>query len=84
MQKHTFSMVQQKRLSLFVRHLLVLCWLLVETHEQWSVVAASGNDYAVGYCAPYHGKVCKSFITSTQVWYNKVSNRREAISVERS
>lgn len=29
----------------------------------------------IGYCAPYHGKVCKSFITSSQVWYSNVSVR---------
>lgn len=23
-----------------------------------------------GYCAPYAGKICKSFIKNTQVWYN--------------
>lgn len=27
----------------------------------------------IGYCAPYHGSVCKSFITSNQVWYSNVS-----------
>lgn len=27
----------------------------------------------IGYCAPYHGKVCKSYITSPQVWYSNVS-----------
>lgn len=27
----------------------------------------------IGYCAPYHGTVCKSFITSNQVWYSNVS-----------
>lgn len=27
----------------------------------------------IGYCAPYHGKVCKSFITASQVWYSNVS-----------
>lgn len=27
----------------------------------------------IGYCAPYHGKVCRSFITSAQVWYSNVS-----------
>lgn len=27
----------------------------------------------IGYCAPYHGRVCKSFITSSQVWYSNVS-----------
>lgn len=24
-----------------------------------------------GYCAPYNGKVCKSFINSRQVWYSR-------------
>lgn len=24
-----------------------------------------------GYCAPYNGKVCKSFISSGQVWYSR-------------
>lgn len=27
----------------------------------------------IGYCAPYHGKVCKSYITTGQVWYSNVS-----------
>lgn len=27
----------------------------------------------IGYCAPYNGKVCKSYITSSQVWYSRVS-----------
>lgn len=25
----------------------------------------------LGYCAPYNGKVCKSFISSVQVWFSK-------------
>lgn len=24
-----------------------------------------------GYCAPYNGKVCKSFVNSRQVWYSR-------------
>lgn len=28
----------------------------------------------IGYCAPYHGKVCKSYITTGQVWYSNVSD----------
>lgn len=31
------------------------------------------SDELIGYCAPYHGKVCKSYITSPQVWYSNVS-----------
>lgn len=27
----------------------------------------------IGYCVPYHGKVCKSYITYDQVWYSNVS-----------
>lgn len=43
------------------------------------VVAADNNDsygdsdYEEGYCAPYNGRVCKSYITS-QVWYSRVSD----------
>lgn len=29
------------------------------------------GDYDDGYCAPYNGKVCKQFISSSQVWYSK-------------
>ncbi|XP_055707483.1 tyrosine-protein kinase transmembrane receptor Ror2 isoform X2 [Phlebotomus papatasi] len=29
------------------------------------------EDYEEGYCAPYNGKVCKSFIGSRQVWYSR-------------
>ncbi|XP_055689281.1 tyrosine-protein kinase transmembrane receptor Ror2 [Lutzomyia longipalpis] len=29
------------------------------------------DDYEEGYCAPYNGKVCKSFIGSRQVWYSR-------------
>lgn len=28
-------------------------------------------DNEEGYCAPYNGKVCKSFITGGQVWYSR-------------
>lgn len=30
------------------------------------------GDYDDGYCAPYNGKVCKQFISSSQVWYSKL------------
>ena len=29
-----------------------------------------------GYCAPYNGKVCKSFINSRQVWYSREDGTR--------
>ncbi|XP_055628523.1 tyrosine-protein kinase transmembrane receptor Ror2 isoform X2 [Toxorhynchites rutilus septentrionalis] len=29
-------------------------------------------DDEEGYCAPYNGKVCKTFINSRQVWYNRI------------
>lgn len=28
-------------------------------------------DEEEGYCAPYNGKVCKSFVNSRQVWYSR-------------
>lgn len=28
-------------------------------------------DSELGYCAPYNGRVCKSFITSRQVFYSR-------------
>lgn len=28
-------------------------------------------DEEEGYCAPYNGKVCKSFVKGRQVWYNR-------------
>lgn len=33
--------------------------------------AVAEEDYEEGYCAPYNGKVCKSFIGSRQVWYSR-------------
>lgn len=27
----------------------------------------------IGYCVPYHGKICSSYITYDQVWYSNVS-----------
>lgn len=35
----------------------------------------------IGYCAPYHGKVCKSYIKSSQVWYSNVSlNHQQSLA----
>lgn len=34
----------------------------------------TGTHELIGYCAPYHGKVCKSYIKSNQVWYSNVSD----------
>lgn len=36
--------------------------------------AAADDDIEEGYCAPYNGKVCKSFINSAQVWYSSSSD----------
>lgn len=76
MAKHTIGVSQQKQISLFGCYSLTLLCLLIQWLEVRPVAAVIGNEYVVGYCAPYHGKVCKSFITSTQVWYNKVSQQR--------
>lgn len=35
----------------------------------------------IGYCVPYHGKVCKSYITYDQVWYSNVSTFDDTIDV---
>lgn len=29
------------------------------------------SDDEEGYCAPYNGKVCKTFVKGRQVWYNR-------------
>lgn len=36
-----------------------------------SLTNEAGDEPEVGYCAPYNGKVCKSFISSSQVWYSR-------------
>lgn len=37
-----------------------------------AVEFVNGNtDMEEGYCAPYNGKVCKRFISSSQVWYSR-------------
>ena len=35
------------------------------------ISVSSNSDYEEGYCAPYNGKVCKSFIRTSQVWYSR-------------
>lgn len=75
-------MAQPKRATLFGNLFMVFYWFLSLDIGLWTVSAATGNE--IGYCAPYHGKVCKSFITSTQVWYNKVSKRSIWIVVYRN
>lgn len=37
-----------------------------------SAANTQAGDYDEGYCAPYNGKVCKQFISSSQVWYSKL------------
>lgn len=53
--------------------------LIVAICTQYAVCETDLLNYHVdsgeliGYCAPYHGKVCKSYIKSSQVWYSNVS-----------
>lgn len=56
----------------FGQWLWALYWFFLQADDLRPVTATAKNEHTVGYCAPYHGKVCKSYITSTQVWYNKV------------
>lgn len=34
--------------------------------------AQADSDFEEGFCAPYTGKVCRSFIRSSQVWFSRV------------
>lgn len=74
-------MAKPKRAAAFHNRFMVFYWFLLALNNGlWSATtAAAGNE--IGYCAPYHGKVCKSFTTSTQVWYNKVSKRSLRIAI---
>lgn len=38
--------------------------------EHYKSVAADG-DFEEGYCAPYQGTTCRSFIRSSQVWFRR-------------
>lgn len=31
-----------------------------------------GSEFEEGFCAPYNGKVCRSFMRSGQVWFSRV------------
>lgn len=34
----------------------------------WCLINSSKSE-ELGYCAPYNGKICKSYISGGQVWY---------------
>lgn len=51
--------------------LLVICFDYTECDAHLSK-SNDGTTELIGYCAPYHGKVCKSYITTGQVWYSNV------------
>lgn len=74
-------MAKPKRPAAFHNRFMVFYWFLLALNNGlWPTTAvAAANE--IGYCAPYHGKVCKSFTTSTQVWYNKVSKRSLRIAI---
>lgn len=51
--------------------LLIISLQIVSSHTELAEFSDSTHEL-IGYCAPYHGKVCKSYITSPQVWYSNV------------
>lgn len=59
--KHTMSLCKYK-------YLIVLFVIFCVNNSANS----QAGDYDDGYCAPYNGKVCKQFISSSQVWYSKL------------
>lgn len=61
-------MIKSIKYYLFIS--LLLCAFYLEQCLSEKMVM---NEGGFGYCAPYNGKVCKSHITSTQVWYSRVS-----------
>lgn len=61
-----------KRFLFIILVVLVLLIENIQTDPDLPKFSDTAHEL-IGYCAPYHGKVCKSFITSTQVWYSNVS-----------
>lgn len=54
--------------------LIVLIFLIENATSDNSLQKFTDTTHElIGYCAPYHGKVCKAYITSGQVWYSNVS-----------
>lgn len=49
------------RNRIFVFFLIIIGINLIECND----------NETEGYCAPYNGKICKSFVSSNQVWYSK-------------
>lgn len=53
----------------------LIMFLLLLWAFNFNLYHVNGNDenvhYEEGYCAPYNGKICKSFISSGQVWYSR-------------
>lgn len=53
------------------KYFYVCCIIIIKLSSSSSSMIKENNDNEEGYCAPYNGKVCKSFITSGQVWYSR-------------
>lgn len=54
--------------------LLILLIKNVESDDNLPKFSDTHHEL-IGYCVPYHGKVCKSYITYDQVWYSNVSTK---------
>lgn len=53
---------------------LIVCFVCaLDVQADLSSTSGEGDDVLLDYCAPYNGKICKSFITTGQVWYSNVS-----------
>lgn len=46
-------------------------WIAVLLLATVSKGSSVDNDFEGGFCAPYTGKVCRSFIRSSQVWFSR-------------
>lgn len=63
-----------KTLTMFLFVIFILSHLNGKCFGDF-VLDKSNSENEEGYCAPYNGKVCKSYITSSQVWYSRVSDK---------
>lgn len=54
-------------------YLVFVIFLRFDEYSCDQIASREDGDEEIGYCAPYNGKVCKSHVTSSQVWYSRVS-----------
>lgn len=66
----TYGGLYTNRATLHAHVLLIAVLALSGTAMAASVGAEDG--FEEGFCAPYNGKVCRSFMRSGQVWFSRV------------